>query len=62
MPSRDPSRKPHTPAAGGALVAVSAIVGAVVGYLWNQPSLGFLLGLGVGAALATAVWLGDRER
>lgn len=61
MPQPTPQRPPKATTAGGALIAVSAIVGAVVGYLWDQPSLGFVLGLGVGAALAVAVWLGDRR-
>ena len=58
----DSDRRPKDPAAGGLLLAVGAVVGAVVGYLWEQPSLGLVLGLGVGAMAAAAVWLGDRGR
>jgi uncharacterized membrane protein len=58
----DPSRRSKDSAAGGVLLAVGAMVGAVVGYLWDQPSLGLVLGLGAGAMAAVAVWVGDRRR
>lgn len=58
----DPIRRSKDSTAGGVLLAVGAVVGAVVGYLWEQPSLGLVLGLGVGAITAAAVWLGDRGR
>lgn len=47
--------------AGGSLLAFSLIVGAVVGTLYGQPSIGFLVGLGVGALLLLLVWLLDRR-
>ena len=48
------------PRAGGALLAVSILIGAVVGVYMRQPSIGFIAGLGVGLLLVLAVWLFDR--
>lgn len=61
---RKPAPKPgsSTPIAGGALLAVSLIVGAVIGVRNDQPSLGFIGGLGVGLALLLIVALIDRAR
>lgn len=47
---------------GGFLVALGTIVGAFAGANVGQPSLGLLIGLGVGAALALAIWWRDRAR
>jgi len=54
-----PSR---APLAGGSLLALSLILGSLVGATRGQASLGFLAGLGVGLALLVAVWLVDRVR
>lgn len=57
------SQKPSSvPLAGGALLALSLIVGSVIGVLRGQPSLGFMGGLGVGVVLLIAVALIDRAR
>ena len=48
--------------AGGFLIAASILVGAVGGIVLGQPSMGFLVGLGVGVALALALWWRDRAR
>lgn len=48
--------------AGGFLLAVSILAGAVIGAMLGQPSIGFLLGTGVGLLLVTWVWLSDRKR
>lgn len=55
------SSKP-APIAGGALLALSLIVGTVIGVRLGQPSIGFLAGLGVGIALLLIVALIDRMR
>ena len=49
------------PRAGGALLAVSILIGAVAGAYMRQPSIGFVAGLGVGLFLLIAVWLIDRR-
>jgi len=33
----------------------------VIGIVYRQPSIGFLIGLGVGAVLMLLVWLFDRR-
>lgn len=50
------------PAAGGVLIAIGAIVGAVGGLFLGEPSKGFLLGIGAGIGMAIAIWLIDRRR
>jgi UDP-N-acetylmuramyl pentapeptide phosphotransferase/UDP-N-acetylglucosamine-1-phosphate transferase len=55
-------RSRKTPLAGGLLLALSIIVGVVVGILHRQSSIGFLAGLGVGLVLLVLVWLIDRLR
>ncbi|MCP3730792.1 hypothetical protein M9978_10155 [Sphingomonas sp. MG17] len=57
------TKKPSSvPLAGGALLALSLIVGSVAGVLRGQPSVGFIGGLGVGLALLVAIALIDRAR
>jgi uncharacterized membrane protein len=56
------SPRSTNPAAGGCLLAVSVVVGGVAGVVFNQPSLGIVLGIAAGAVLATIVWLIDRRR
>ena len=46
--------------AGGFILALSILAGAIGGAVLHQPSIGFLIGLGVGVALAVLVWLVDR--
>ena len=56
------SSSSRNPMAGGFLLAVSLIVGVLVGVVRGQASVGFVAGLGVGVALLLAVWLIDRIR
>lgn len=52
----------RTPMAGGFLLALSLVVGTVVGAGQGQASIGFVAGLGVGLILLLAIWLIDRAR
>ena len=52
----------RTPMAGGFLLAMSLIVGTVLGAGRGEASIGFVAGLGVGLALLLAVWLIERVR
>lgn len=54
--------RPPSPRAGGAILALTILVGAVIGVAMRQPTLGSLAGLAVGVAIALAVWLRDRAR
>lgn len=56
------SKPDKTPRAGGALIAIAILVGAVVGIAWRQPVLGLVAGLAAGIALALLVWLMDKRR
>ena len=55
-----PDRK--APRAGGVLLALSLLAGALIGIFAGQPSIGFLAGAGTGLVLLTLVWLLDRRR
>lgn len=48
--------------AGGIFIAIGLLVGAIIGVALDQPSAGMVIGMGVGAAIAVAVWLLDRKR
>jgi len=50
------------PLAGGCLLALSILAGAIAGAVYRQPSIGFLAGLGAGLVLLALVWLFDRFR
>ncbi|WP_337848396.1 hypothetical protein [Sphingomonas sp.] len=47
------------PIAGGALLALSLILGAIIGVRYGQASLGFVIGLGVGTGLVLLIALVD---
>ncbi|WP_106638848.1 hypothetical protein [Allosphingosinicella vermicomposti] len=52
---------PRRPRSAGAFLALSIIAGSVIGVFAGQPSLGFLIGLGLGVLVAVLVWLMDRR-
>lgn len=47
--------------AGGVFMALGTLVGTVAGGFLGQPSIGFLAGLGGGAALHGVIWFMDRR-
>jgi len=56
------TRKSPSPMAGGFAIAVLSILGVLGGSMCGQPSLGLLVGAGLGVLIAIAVWLVDRVR
>jgi hypothetical protein len=48
--------------AGGAILAIAIIVGAVAGTMVGQSSIGLLVGTTTGIALAVLIWLNDRRK
>jgi len=59
MASKPPTR---TPLAGGAPIAIGALGGAIIGASQREVTMGFLIGLAAGAAIAIVIWLIDRAR
>ena len=54
--------EPSAPRAGGALLAASILVGAVIGSFRGEPSIGVLAGIGVGIALTLVLWWIEQRR
>ena len=54
--------KSNAPLAGGFLLALSLLAGALIGVFLGQPSIGFLAGAGIGLTLLLLIWLLDRRR
>lgn len=46
--------------AGGFFIAIGTVLGAIVGAVMGQPSIGFLTGLGLGSSIALLIWLRER--
>lgn len=51
---------PKSRQAGGILLALGFMLGAVIGVVLGQPSAGLLIGGAVGGALALLLWWRDR--
>lgn len=49
------------PAAGGALIALGAIVGAAIGFLVGEATPGMLIGTAAGIAIALLIWWRGRR-
>jgi len=56
------SAKSNAPLAGGFLLCVALLAGALTGIFLGQPSIGFLVGAGVGLTIAIVIWLLDSRR
>lgn len=52
---------PRTKRAGGVLIALAVVGGAVAGLFMRQTSIGMVGGLAVGLLLAGLIWLLDRR-
>ena len=52
----------HYRQAGGAILAIAIIVGAVAGTMVGQSTIGLLVGTATGILLAVLIWLNDRRK
>ena len=48
--------------AGGAVLAIAIIAGAVAGTMVGQSSIGLIVGTAIGIVLAILIWLNDRRK
>lgn len=46
--------------AGGAPIALGLIAGTLIGFFAGETTIGFFAGLGLGVAVAIAIWLRGR--
>ncbi|WP_315760732.1 hypothetical protein [Sphingomonas sp. Y38-1Y] len=54
-------RSSRGPVAGGAILALTILIGVVLGLVLRQPSLGLLGGIAVGAVISLLIWRRDRR-
>jgi len=55
------SPPPRSPMAGGAPLALLTLLGPIVGGLLGQPSIGLLVGFGLGVLVAILIWLRGKD-
>lgn len=59
MANRTP---PRSPLAGGFILAIASVAGAITGAYQDQPTIGLLIGFGFGVVVSLAIWLLGRGR
>jgi hypothetical protein len=59
LPMKDSGRYTQ---AGGAILAIAIIAGAVAGTMAGQSTIGLLVGTAAGILLALLIWLNDRRK
>lgn len=59
----DPSRptSPKNAKGGGVFIMLALFIGVIAGIVYGQASIGMIVGLGFGVAIAVFVWLWDRR-
>ena len=59
---RDMASKPprKTPLAGGFIIVIGAIGGAIYGLIHHQPTIGLLVGVGIAVVISVLLWLFSR--
>lgn len=59
---RDMASKPprKTPLAGGFIIAIGAIGGAIYGLIHHEPTIGLLVGVGIAVVISVLLWLFSR--
>lgn len=65
MTDSDPRPRPSESRprmAGGIFIFLGLLIGAVLGVVYNEPSIGMIAGFAIGTAIAVAIWLLDRRR
>lgn len=56
------ARNTPSPIAAGAPLALTICLGALIGSILQEPSLGVVIGVGTGVVFAIGLWLIDRRR
>ena len=56
-------KEPNRPRlAGGIFIALGLLVGAIMGVIYHEPSIGMVAGLVIGGTIALAVWFFDQRK
>ena len=61
MAATDPRPPVRNPRGAGAPFVLVLITGLIVGFLVGQPTIGFLIGLGIAVVIALILWRGDQS-
>ena len=62
MPSLDPRPPRRTPRGAGGPFILVLLVAIAIGFLFHQPTIGFLVGLALGGGIALLLWRGDKNK
>jgi hypothetical protein len=54
--------KPAKAMAGGFFIMLTLLAGSIIGIIYDEPSLGMVIGFGVGVLLAVGIWLIDSRK
>lgn len=57
-----PDQTSNASRAGGFIIAVTTLAGAIIGVKLGEPSIGMIAGFGSGVAVAVGLYLYDRRR
>ena len=61
MPTPTPPAPRRNPRGAGGPFILILLVAIVIGFLLHQPTIGFLVGVGVALAVTLVLWLADRH-
>ncbi|URW75512.1 YtxH domain-containing protein [Sphingomonas donggukensis] len=61
IPDTRPPAPNRNPKGAGAPIVLSLVVGAAIGFVVHQPTVGFLVGAAVGGGIALLLWMRDRR-
>ena len=60
MPTSTPPPPAKAPLGAGAPFVFALTAGTVIGFMMGQPTIGFLIGAGVGVAIGALLWWRER--
>jgi uncharacterized membrane protein len=56
------NRHPSKGMAGGFFIMIALLAGSIIGIIYDEPSMGMIIGFAIGVILAIAIWLIDSRK